>query len=110
MDGDLIRMPTDLRSRLLPMVEEVMAQVHWQGLQLVAWDVMTVARESALIVGIAIAVRGIDLVGPMKELVRFEPLDTWNPDQNKINRCVYTCVEGLREFRQQQERLGNGLR
>lgn len=93
-----------LRDRLLPMVAEVMSQVHWRDLQLISWDVVVIPSNNMLVTGIVIAVRGVDLTGPMKELARFEALDTWNPDQNKINRTVFTIVEALREFRQSQMR------
>lgn len=99
-DGELVTAyNTPVRERLIPMVAAALERCSLLGLELTGWDVVFVREGQVLACGLVIGIRGVDVAGPMKELVRFQGFDTWNPDQNQVDRLVNTVIEGLREFR-----------
>jgi hypothetical protein len=97
-----------LRERVVPMLTSAMQRVPLLGLDVIGWDFTMVLQGQGLVAGFVCAVRGVDLTGPLKELARFEPFDTWGIDQNKADRVVNTCIEALREFRATQVRGRDG--
>jgi len=97
-----------MRDRLVPMIAAALKKTPLLGLELRAWDLITVPMTNAITVGVAIAVRGVDLTGPGKEIMQFRPFTCWKPEQAEIDAIVAATVEGLREARASQARAANG--
>jgi hypothetical protein len=97
-----------MRDRVVPMIAAALKKTPLLGLELRAWDFMVVPMTNAITVGVAIAVRGIDLAGPGKEIMQFRPFPTWQPTQDEVDMIVAATVEGLREARASQARTANG--
>ncbi len=97
-----------MRERIVPMISVALKKTPLLGLELRAWDFMVIPMTNAITVGVAIAVRGIDLAGPGKEIMQFRPFSSWQPTQGEIDTIVAATVEGLREARAAQARQANG--
>jgi len=97
-----------MRERIVPMISDALKKTPLLGLELRAWDFMVVPMTNAITVGVAIAVRGIDLTGPGKEIMQFRPFSSWQPTQAEVDTIVAATVEGLREARAAQARQANG--
>src|SRR5882762_1196317 len=60
-----------MRERIVPMISEAMKRTPLLGLDLIGWDLMIIPMANAtLLQGVAIAVRGVHLTGPGKELMQ----------------------------------------
>jgi hypothetical protein len=91
------------------MVADSLRRTPILGLQMIGWDCVMVPMANAMLLGVAIAVRGVDLTGPRKELMQFRPFSTWKPEQAEVDQIVGEIVAGLREARAQQaSTMGNG--
>jgi len=98
-----------IRGRVTPMVADSLRRTPILGLQMIGWDCVMVPMANAMLLGVAIAVRGVDLTGPRKELMQFRPFSTWKPEQAEVDQIVGEIVAGLREARAQQaSTMGNG--
>lgn len=101
-----------MRARIVPMISAALARTPTFDLEIVGWDYVSVPIANptgvALIVGVAIGIRGYDLAGPGKELTRFLPFSTWQPGQPEIDQVVAAILDGLRETRDAQGRQVNG--
>lgn len=98
-----------IRGRVTPMVADALRRTPLIGLQMIGWDCVMVPMANAMLLGVAIAVRGVDLTGPRKELMQFRPFSTWKPAQKEVDQIVGEIVAGLREARAQQSTtVGNG--
>jgi len=98
-----------IRGRVIPMVDHALRRSPLIGLQMIGWDCVMVPMSNAMLLGVAIAVRGVDLTGPRKELMQFRPFSTWKRDQAEVDQIVGEIVAGLREARaQQSSTVGNG--
>lgn len=93
-----------MRERIVPMISDAMKRTSTIGLDLIGWDLVVVPMANAMLIGVAIAVRGVDLTGPGKELMQFRAFGTWRPDQEQVDQLVAAIIEGLREARAQQAR------
>lgn len=97
-----------MRDRIVPMISDALKKTPLLGLELRAWDFMVIPMTNAITVGVAIAIRGIDLAGPGKEIMQFRPFPSWQPTQAEVDTIVAATVEGLREARAAQARQANG--
>lgn len=97
-----------MRDRIVPMISDALKKTPLLGLELRAWDFMVVPMTNAITVGVAIAVRGVELTGPGKEIMQFRPFTSWQPTQQEIDTIVAATVEGLREARANQASTVNG--
>ena len=97
-----------MRDRIVPMISAALKKTPLLGLELRAWDFMVIPMTNAITVGVAIAIRGIDLSGPGKEIMQFRPFSCWQPTQGEVDSIVGAIVEGLREARASQARTANG--
>lgn len=97
-----------MRERIVPMISDALKKTPLLGLELRAWDFMVVPMTNAITVGVAIAIRGVDLTGPGKEIMQFRPFSSWQPTQGEIDMIVAATIEGLREARANQTRAMNG--
>lgn len=98
-----------IRGRVTPMVAGALRRTPLMGLQMIGWDCVMVPMANAMLLGVAIAVRGVDLTGPRKELMQFRPFSTWKPAQAEVDQIVGEIIDGLREARAQQSTtVGNG--
>lgn len=109
MDGQpfksLVKPQESMRDRIIPMISDALCRTPMLGMELIGWDMMVIPMANAqLLIGVAIAVRGFDLVGPGKEIMQFRPFTGWKPSQDEIDNIVEALVEGLREARAQQQR------
>lgn len=94
-----------MRDRIVPMISEALKRTPMLGLELIGWDLMVIPMANAMLLhGVAIAVRGIDLIGPGKEIMQFRPFTGWKPSQDEVDEIVQALIEGLREARAQQQR------
>ena len=92
-----------IRDRVVPMISEALKGTMLLGLELIGWDYLVLPMANAsLLHGVAIAVRGYDLVGPGKEIMQFRPFAGWKPGQDEVNEIVAGLIAGLREARAQQ--------
>lgn len=99
-----------IRGRVIPMISDALRRSPMLGLQLIGWDCVMVPMANAMLLGVAIAIRGVDLTGPGKELMQFRPFSTWKPSQDEVDEMVGAIVAGLREARAAQARSqGAGL-
>jgi hypothetical protein len=92
-----------MRERIVPMISDSVKRTQLLGLDLIGWDMMVVPMANAMLIGVAVAVRGYDLTGPGKELMQFRPFSTWKPSQEEVDQTVAAIVTGLREARAQQK-------
>jgi len=97
-----------MRDRMVPMIAAALKKTPLLGLELRAWDLMVVPMTNAITVGVAIAIRGVDLTGPGKEIMQFRPFTSWKPEQVEVDMIVAATIEGLREARANQARTANG--
>jgi hypothetical protein len=97
-----------MRSRIVPMIESALRKTPLLGLEIRAWDFMVIPMTNAITVGVAIAIRGVDLAGPGKEIMQFRPFTSWKPEQQEVDTIVAATIEGLREARAAQARTTNG--
>jgi len=97
-----------MRDRMVPMIAAALKKTPLLGLELRAWDFMVVPMTNAITVGVAIAIRGVDLAGPGKEIMQFRPFTSWKPEQKEVDTIVAATIEGLREARANQARQVNG--
>jgi cytochrome P450 len=94
-----------MRDRIVPMISEALKRTPLLGLELVGWDMMVIPMaNAALLIGVAVAVRGYDLTGPGKELMQFRPFSGWKPSQDEVDEIVSALITGLRDARAQQNR------
>lgn len=93
-----------MRERIVPMISESLKATQLLDINLVGWDLVMVPMANAMLAGIAIAIRGYDLVGPGKELMQFRPFSTWNPTRDEVDQLVAALISGLREAREQQNK------
>lgn len=94
-----------MRERIVPMISDALKRTPLLGLDLLGWDLMVIPMANAMLLhGVAIAVRGFDLIGPGKELMQFRPFTGWKPTQDEVDEIVTALIEGLREARAQQQR------
>lgn len=91
-----------VRARVTPMIADALRRSPLLGLQMIGWDCVMVPMANAMILGVAIAIRGFDLTGPHKELMQFRPFSTWKPDQAEVDQIVEAIITGLREARAEQ--------
>ena len=99
-----------MRDKVVPMIADALSRTPPVGLDLVGWDWVVVPMQNAMLIGVAVAIRGMDLTGPGKELMQFRPFSTWNPTQAEVDQLVDAIISGLREARQNQARTANGPR
>jgi hypothetical protein len=97
-----------VRARMTPMVAAAMRRTPLLGLQMIGWDCVMVPMANAMLLGVAIAVRGVDLTGPQKELMQFRPFSTWKPSQDEVDEMVDAIITSLREARAAQARAVSG--
>ena len=97
-----------MRDRVVPMIAAALKKTPLLGVELRAWDFMVVPMTNAITVGVAIAVRGVDLTGPGKEIMQFRPFTSWRPEQAEIDTIVAATIEGLRDARANAGRTMNG--
>lgn len=98
-----------IRARVVPMISDALKRTPMMGLPLIGWDCVMVPMANAMILGVAIAVRGVDLTGPRKELMQFRPFSGWNPDQAEVDQIVGAIIAGLRDARaEQSSTVGHG--
>src|SRR5580765_6375956 len=97
-----------IRGRVTPMISAAIHRIPMLGLQIVGWDCVMVPMANAMLLGVAIAVRGVDLAGPGKELMQFRPFSTWKPSQEEVDEMVGAIIAGLREARVNQSRAQMG--
>lgn len=91
-----------MRERIVPMISDALRRTPKFGLDIVGWDMVFVPMQNAVLVGIAVAIRGFDLSGPGKEIMQFRPFAGWNPDQAAVDTLVGALMEGLRQARAAQ--------
>ncbi len=94
--------PDPMRDRIVPMIGSAIRRTPLLGLELRAWDFIVVPMTNAVTVGVAIAIRGVDLTGPGTEIMQFRPFTSWKPEQAEIDTIVGAIIEGLREARAAQ--------
>lgn len=92
-----------LRDRLIPMIASALKRYPPVGLEVTGWDFVIIPAPTGLVAGIALACKGIDLIGPGKELCQFATLPTWAPAQEQVDQIVEVLGNGLRDFREQQK-------
>lgn len=97
-----------MRDRIVPMISDALKRTPLLGLEIRGWDYMVIPMTNAITIGIAIAIRGVDLVGPGKEIMQFRPFSSWKPEQGEIDTIVGALIDGLRDARDQQARAVNG--
>ena len=97
-----------MRDRIVPMISDALKKTSLLGLELRAWDFMVVPMTNAITVGVAIAIRGVDLAGPGKEIMQFRPFTSWKPEQAEVDTIVAAIIDGLRDARANQSRTANG--
>ena len=97
-----------MRERIIPMISDALKRTPLLGLDLIGWDYVLVPMSNAIMMGIVIAVRGVDLTGPGREIMQFRPFGTWRPAQAEIDLVVSGTITALREARAQQARQVNG--
>lgn len=97
-----------MRDRIVPMIASALKKTPLLGLEIRAWDFMVVPMTNAITVGVAIAIRGVDLAGPGKEIMQFRPFTSWKPEQGEVDTIVAATIEGLREARANQASTMNG--
>jgi hypothetical protein len=97
-----------MRERIVPMISDALKKTPLLGLEIRAWDFIVVPMVNAMTVGVAIAIRGVDLTGPGREIMQFRPFPSWQPTQKEIDMIVNATVESLREARAAQARTANG--
>lgn len=88
-----------IRARVTPMIGDALRRTPMLGIQMIGWDCVMVPMANAMLLGVAVAVRGIDLAGPQKELMQFRAFSTWKPDQAEVDEIVESIITGLREAR-----------
>jgi hypothetical protein len=92
-----------MRERIVPMISEALKRTPLLGLDILGWDLMVIPMANAMLLhGVAIAVRGYDLVGPGREIMQFRPFTGWKPTQDEVDEIVSALITGLREARAQQ--------
>jgi len=91
-----------MRERVVPMISDALKRTPMLGLDITAWDFVVVPMSNTIVVGVAIAVRGIALTGPGRELAQFRPFGSWRPEQAEVDLTVAGILMGLRETRAQQ--------
>lgn len=109
--GGLVHGPPaydSMRDRIVPMISDALRRTPKIGLDIIGWDMIVVPMQNAMLVGVAIAIRGIDLTGPGKEIMQFRPFEGWNPSQQQVDVLVAAIMEGLGEARVAQGRTVNG--
>ena len=105
MQGTWAKVDSSMRDRIVPMISDSLKRTPLLGMDLIGWDMMVIPMANAqLLIGVAVAIRGLDLVGPGKELMQFRPFSTWKPSQEEIDSIVAALIEGLRDARAQQSR------
>jgi hypothetical protein len=97
-----------IRARVTPMIADALRRTPLLGIQLIGWDCVMVPVQNAMLLGVAIAIRGVDLSGPGKELMRFAAFSTWKPGQAEVDQIVAGIVKGLGDARAQQSQQLNG--
>lgn len=93
---------TSMRARLVPMISDALSRTSAFGMDITAWDMVTVAMPNAIMVGVALAVRGFALAGEGKEIMQFRAFSSWRPDQAEVDGVVKATVEALRLARAKQ--------
>ena len=93
-----------LRGKVVPMIADAMRRAPLLGLQVLGWDFVHILHQGAIVAGVVVTARGVNVAGPDKELCRFEGFSTWSIDQATVDEAVGRAVGGLREFRAQQMR------
>ncbi len=97
-----------MRDSIVPMIAAALKKTPLLGLEIRGWDYVVVPMPNAITVGVAIAIRGVDLTGPGKEIMQFRPFTSWKPEQGEIDTIVGAIIDSLREARDQQARQVNG--
>lgn len=93
---------TSMRARIIPMIADALSRTPKFGMDITAWDMVTIAMPNAIMVGVALAVRGYQLVGEGKEIMQFRAFSGWHPDQAEVDGVVKATVEALRLARAKQ--------
>ena len=93
---------TSMRARIVPMIADALTRIPPLGMDITAWDMVTIAMPNAIMVGVALAVRGYALTGQGKEIMQFRAFSSWRPDQTEVDQVVSATVEALRIARAKQ--------
>lgn len=91
-----------MRDRIVPMIAAALKRFPPYGLDITGWDFCIMPAPNGIVAGVVMAVKGVDLLGPGKELGQFVAFSTWHPQQGDVDAVVKILGQGLRDLREQQ--------
>jgi hypothetical protein len=93
-----------LREKTVPLIRNALAKTPLRGMEVTGWDFALLLNPAGgIMAGVAIAVKGVDLLGPNKELCTFQPLPTWAADQAAVDETVAQLISNMYQFRESQK-------